>query len=689
MSGFKRIINVTPLTRVKLKGPQSFTYLVPLNLQGLLRPGQLIEIPFGKKTILGVTSSVEMHRLPSEIKGLKEIKSLTDAGIVFSEQNLRLAQWISKYYVVCLGLVLKSMLPKFSVRSKEPALSGYEKFNPDFVLTEQQRIAVTQIGNYLERPSVFLLKGITGSGKTEVYMQIIKRLIERGKQIIILVPEISLTVQAIERYARRFGIEKIALFHSRMKESEKLWTWQHIKNQNKQIIIGPRSAIFSPVQDLGLIVLDEEHDASFKQFDQNPKYHARDVAQKLSEIWQCPLVLGDATASMETYYKALNHEYTLLELPFRIKADVGLPRVQVVDMKREPPGKNGIVILSEYLKLALLDALKTGKQIILFLNRRGSSTVVICKDCGQNPLCADCATSLVWHTSSPPSPLPGRERDIGREVGGFLLCHHCGRRYDLPATCQNCRGAKFIFWGVGTQMVEEYLNKFLEKNLGKTNLPKVQRMDRDSTEKDGEQQRIYEEWSKGKIKILIGTQIVSKGWDVAKVGLVGIISADTILHLPDFRANERTFQLLTQVAGRAGRGSDVGLAILQTNHPDNYAIENARTHNYEKFYEKEIGFRQEYYYPPFTKLVKLTTSHIISEKALEKMRSVFRQLDASRELAVQIFGPVPAYIFKLRKKYRYHLFLKFSKTLDEESIFNYLKKIPDDVNIDVDPESLL
>ncbi|MDP3740704.1 MAG: DEAD/DEAH box helicase family protein, partial [bacterium] len=333
MSGFKRIVNIIPLTRVALSSPQIFTYLVPLQLQDQLRLGQLAHVPFGKKrTVLGLVSSVEMHRLPSEIKGLKEIKAMLESEPVLTHQGLALAKYLSEYYILPLGIMIKAMLPKFTVKAKSPDLVGYEKFNPDFVLNEHQRAASTQIINSLDKASTFLVKGVTGSGKTEVYMQVIQRLLDRGKQIIILVPEISLTVQAIERFARRFGIEKIALFHSRLKDAEKLWMWHQIRNQSKQIIIGPRSAIFSPVQNLGLIILDEEHDPSFKQYDQNPKYHARDVAEKLSELWQCPLVLGDATPSLETYLRTLTGKVKLLELPYRIKADVGMPRVQIIDL---------------------------------------------------------------------------------------------------------------------------------------------------------------------------------------------------------------------------------------------------------------------------------------------------------------------------------------------------------------------
>ncbi|MDP3741006.1 MAG: primosomal protein N', partial [bacterium] len=332
----------------------------------------------------------------------------------------------------------------------------------------------------------------------------------------------------------------------------------------------------------------------------------------------------------------------------------------------------------EYLKLAILDALKAGRQIILFLNRRGSSTVVMCKDCAFVPTCKDCAVSLVWHSKS-------RNVEMSQ---GFLLCHHCGKKYDMPSVCPSCASTEFSFWGVGTQLLEDSLVQFLKENFARDKLPEVARMDQDSMEKTGEHERIYKEWSGGKIKILIGTQIVSKGWDAHNVGLVGIISADTILHLPDFRSNERTFQVLTQVAGRAGRGTSSGLVILQTYHPDNYAIENARTHNFEKFYQKEIEQRGKYNYPPFCTLVKLTSAHANEQKAEEQIRSAFRHIAAKRNMLVEILGPVPAFISRVRKKYRYHLYLKIPKGQDV-GIFELLKDLPSYIDIDVDPESLL
>lgn len=670
MSDFKHIVNVVPMTRTGRGSSQIFTYLVPLKLQDQIRPGQLVKVPFGQRLILGITTTAEMHRLPSEIKGLKSLETLVDATPVLSDKLLALAEWMASYYVCSLGLVVKAMLPPMIQKPREPDLVGYEKFNPDFILTEAQRQALNQISGSLGSTATFLLHGVTGSGKTEIYMQVMERMVGSGKQIIMLVPEISLTDMAIERFAKRFGIERIALLHSRLRNSERYWMWQKIREGERQIIIGPRSAIFAPARDLGLIILDEEHDPSFKQYDQNPKYHTRTVAKKLSELWQCPLILGDATPSVETFHEAAASRTVFLRLPHRIKADVGLPKVHVIDMRQELKAGNSS-IFSEFLKLSVLDSLKAQRQIILFLNRRGAASFVMCRDCGYVVLCPDCSAPLVYHL-----------------FGQKLLCHHCGKSQPIPDLCPRCGGARIKYFGLGTQTVEEELIKFLKKNLRKEPIPQIERMDRDTVAAYGIGSKIYEDWVSGKTQILIGTQMIGKGWDVHRVGLVGVISADTTLHLPDYRANERTFQLLTQVAGRAGRGTEPGSVILQTHHPENFAVQAAKLHDYGKFYETEIKERQKYRYPPFSQIVKLTIRHKYHERALEKAQTASRTLLQNRPDKVEIIGPVPAFIEKLRGRFQYQVILKLP--IDGSiNAYDLLKGLPSEVDIDVDPESLL
>lgn len=670
MSSLKRVINVIPLTRVNLSGTQIFTYLVPSRLYDQLRPGHLVAVPFGARTILGIASSFERHRVVRETRGLKEIEQLVSGEPALSERMLALANWVADYYVGSLGLVIKAMLPKFVKKPKPPELIGYEKFNPDFILTEHQRLAVSAITNSLGHSELFLLHGVTGSGKTEVYFQIIARVLESGKQAIVLVPEISLTVSAVEKFARRFGLENIALVHSQLKASERFFMWQKIKAGSKKIIIGPRSAIFVPVQSLGLIIIDEEHDASFKQFDQNPKYDARVVAKRLSQLWSCPLIFGDATPSVEAYSEALSSELTLLTLPFRIKADAELPKVQIVNMKDEIRSGN-FSIFSQYLKYAILNAIKQKKQIILYLNRRGSATFVMCRDCGFVARCPNCATNLVWHKATKK-----------------FLCHRCGKESILPTLCPNCQGTRIKHFGLGTQSLEEETLKLLRDAYGKSVLPKVARMDSDTTQAPGSHDQIYQDWSQGKTDILVGTQILARGWDIGRVGLVGIISADNNLYLPDFRSNERTFQMLTQVAGRTGRGAAPGLVILQTYHPENYAIAAVRTHNYQEFFKTEIREREKFGYPPFVRIVKLTSSHKNADRAENTANLAIAALREIKQIGVEILGPAPAFIPKVRGKYQFQIFLKIDPDR-KINLYDYLRNLPPDLDIDVDPESLL
>lgn len=668
MAEFKRVVNVIPLTRVATAGPQVFSYIVPLELEGLVRTGQLVRIPFGPRQISGLVNTPEMPRLAGEVKKYKSIESLGSPQAVIGQKSLALANWLSEYYAAPLGLVVKAMLPALAKKSQESVLEKFSKHNPDYVLTEHQRLAVTQISGSLGKSDVFVVHGVTGSGKTEVYMQVIKRVVERGKQVIMLVPEISLTPQAIERFSERFGAQMIAVLHSRLKSSEKVWMLERIRSREKLIIIGPRSAIFAPVQDLGLVVVDEEHDLSYKQFDQQPKYHARTVAKKLCQLWECPLVLGDATPSVETFYETAARRAKLLPLPYRIRADAGMPQIKVVNMRREAAAGNKS-LFSEQLKFHIIETLRARKQIILFLNRRGNASFVLCRDCGYALSCTRCSVSLVWHSSS-----------------RKLMCHHCGKVYRMPEKCPACQGVNLINLGIGTQAVEEELNKFLKKEYPET--VSIERMDRDTTTDASAHETIYKQWKNGDIKILIGTQMITKGWDIAAVGLVGIVSADSALNLPDFRTNERVFQILVQVAGRTGRGKDPGLVILQSYNPENPAIQAARHHDYQAFYTAEIKARREFSYPPFTKLVKLRISHKEQKTAEANAVKTRTLLEGIPAFPGEILGPIPAFIFKLRGNYQYQIFLKIPNERPV-NLYELLKDLPSFVDIDVDPESLL
>lgn len=668
---FKRIVNVIPLVRVSLTGTQIFSYTVPLKLEGQIRQGMLLAVPFGGRKIDGLSSSGEMPRLASEVKNFRAILDIRSKTVLLDDKGFVLANWLSEYYTSPLGVVMKAMLPKPAKKTSAPpaAADTQKKSNPDFVLTEHQRQAVTQISTALGTNKAFLLHGITGSGKTEVYMQVIDRVLEQGGQALVLVPEISLTPQAVERFSQRFSAAKIAFLHSRLKLSEKAWMRSRIRAGEARVIIGPRSAVFAPFQKLGIIVIDEEHDSSYKQYDQNPKYHARTVAKKLSEIWNCPLVAGDATPSVESFYEAESGKVALLELPHRIKADVGLPTIKIVDMRKEDTSR-GIPIFSEYLKYEILLNLQNNKQIILFLNRRGSANSIVCTDCGQALICQHCSVSLVWHNGQ-----------------GKLLCHHCGRSYPQPIVCPHCESINLRHFGFGTQAVEDELKTFLHEEF-KAEMPEIRRMDRDTTTAPDGHSKLYRDFASGKTRILIGTKMITKGWDISTVGLVGIVSADTALHLPDFRTNEKVLQMLVQVAGRAGRGKEAGMVVLQTLSPDNAAIAAARLHDYKSFYKKEIEERRQYSYPPFSKLVKLRFADANPKKAQKKADDARRLLEQKNDFPVEILGPLPAFISRLRGKYQYYIFLKVPAGRNRE-LYDYLKTLPASADIDVDPESLL
>jgi primosomal protein N' (replication factor Y) len=500
-------------------------------------------------------------------------------------------------------------------------LSGVDVPKP----TEEQESAMRFISEAVTRriPEVFLLHGVTGSGKTEVYMRAIGRALECGRSAIMLVPEISLTPQIVGRFRARFG-DMISVFHSRLSEGERISEWRRMKRGEAKIAIGARSAIFAPFDDIGIIVLDEEHESSYKQ-QEDPKYHARDVAEVRAINHRCPLVLGSATPSIESYHKALSGEYILLKLSSRVDGK-RLPRVEVIDMREEiSSGNRGI--FSRRLKDAIADRLSKGEQVILFLNRRGFASFVLCRECGHVIKCKDCSISLTYHFEDK-----------------TLRCHYCGWKMRAPSVCPNCKGYKIRLFGIGTEKVEEELNSLFPdlRSL---------RMDSDTTARKFSHDRILASFAKGDAEVLIGTQMITKGLDFPDVTLVGVISADITLNLPDFRASERTFQLLTQVAGRAGRGGREGEVIIQTYNPEHYSIRRAVDHDYEGFFQEEVGMRRELGYPPFSHLVNVLIRGD-DEAQVERSAELFAEaiMDAIREtgLEIRVAGPCQAPIYRIK-----------------------------------------
>lgn len=513
-------------------------------------------------------------------------------------------------------------------------------------LTEEQTKVYRTIVDMMEKGTAaqVLLQGVTGSGKTEVYLQSIAACAAKGQQAIVLVPEISLTPQMVERFKRRFG-DAVAVLHSRLSQGERFDEWKRIRRGEVSIVVGARSAIFAPFEHIGLIVIDEEHELSYKQEEQ-PKYHAREAAWKRAQHHGAVLLLGSATPSFETRFAASQSRIHYLTLDRRVNQRA-LPRVEVVDM-REELNEGNRSMFSRPLQRLITDRLEKREQIILFLNRRGHSTFILCRNCGYVARCPECDVSLTYHNA--------RQFEL-------LRCHYCGHSEPSVTRCPACDSPYIRTFGTGTQRVEEELHKVFPT-------ARVIRMDVDTTGTKGSHERLLHQFRDGHADILLGTQMIAKGLDFPRVSLVGVITADTSLNLPDFRAAERTFQLLTQVAGRAGRHEIEGKVLIQTYHPEHYAIQYATSQDYERFYREEIAIRQTLANPPYYETALFTMQHTDQGKAEGLMLALEKRLraelrDSSR---VEVLSSCPAPLAKLQGKYRYHLTVKFEEFAEVQPV---------------------
>ncbi|KPL11182.1 hypothetical protein AMJ85_04300 [candidate division BRC1 bacterium SM23_51] len=525
----------------------------------------------------------------------------------------------------------------------------------------------------------FLLHGVTGSGKTEVYLQAIARVLERGCQAVVLVPEIALTPQTVERFRRRFA-DRVGVYHSRLSLGQKYDLWRRIKAGEVQIVIGARSAVFTPFERLGLIVIDEEHETTYKQAE-SPRYHARDVALVRAQRLGIPVVLGSATPSLESYFNAQRGKFTLLELPERIES-LPLPEVSLIDMAdeaRDRPSGPAAGLLSRNLERAIRERLDAGEQVILFLNRRGFSQYALCMRCRHMIRCTDCDVLLTYHKWD--------ER---------LRCHYCGAEQKVPATCPGCEKGKMSLVGIGTEKVEEAVATLFPG-------ARALRIDLDTI---GTRTAFIDAWQKissGQVDIILGTQMIAKGFHLERVTLVGVVSADLALFLPDFRSAERTFSLLTQVAGRAGRGERPGEVLVQTYMPQHYAIRWAQTHDYKSFYTKEIAFRQMIRFPPIARAVAVVVSAKDKEAARAQSRNLGAMIrrciraTAERDREMRILGPAPSPIARIRGRYRWRLLLRGRKpsvmhAALAEAIARFERLYPKprvQLIVDVDPQDML
>ncbi|MDQ0299080.1 primosomal protein N' (replication factor Y) [Salibacterium salarium] len=538
-------------------------------------------------------------------------------------------------------------------------------------LTTQQREVLDPIDAAVtdSNHEAFLLRGVTGSGKTEVYLRTIETVLEKGEEAIVLVPEISLTPQMVERFKERFG-SQVAVLHSALSSGEKYDEWRKVHRKEVKVAVGARSAIFAPFENLGVIIIDEEHEGSYKQED-HPRYHARQVALWRGNYHSCPILLGSATPSLESYARASRHVFTLLELPDRVNK-VAMPEVDVIDMRDELK-KGNRSAFSELLLEKMQDRIEKNEQIVLFLNRRGYSTFVICRNCGYTAACPHCEITLTYH-----------------HTGRNLKCHYCGYHEPMMNTCPECESEHIRFFGTGTQKVQEEITNLLPE-------ARVIRMDVDTTSRKGSHAKLLQSFRNGEADILLGTQMIAKGLDFPKITLVGVLAADTMLHLPDFRAPERTFQLLTQVSGRAGRDKLLGEVVVQTYTPDHYSIQHAKTHDFKSFSLEEMGQRKRGGYPPYYYITLVTVAHEDITKVIKTSDKIASYLKQTLSPETKILGPTVSPIARIKDRYRYQCMIKYKNEPElinklNEIHFHYQKEMANNhlsISIDMNPQMFM
>lgn len=666
-SKIKDIINVIDKEPVLNKEMLLLGKYMSDNLLASLSSCYQVMLPKALKAEVKSNIKIKYDRYLHRIKSIEEIDRYIDNCKYESQINLLcklkegdiLITKMSSSINTIIKYGFASIIYEECKRYKYDGISNYKRVN----LTDKQRLVSDTIISSFGKSDTFLLYGVTGSGKTEVYMDVIEKAINNGKSAIMLVPEIGLTPQIVGKFISRFG-NVISVLHSKLSDSERYDEYRKITNGESKIVIGTRSAIFVPFTNIGVIIIDEEHTSSYKQ-DNNPRYSAINVAEWRSKYHNCPLVLGSATPSLESFAKAGNHVYKLLTLTERAGGSV-LPNVNIVDMKEEV--KKGNFILSDMLKNKIGEVLDRGEQAIILLNRRGYSSTISCKECGYVYKCPNCDITYTYHKSS-----------------NNLKCHYCGYSMVLPNKCSICGSDNLKDYGLGTEKLEETLNSLYKA--------KIVRMDVDTTSKKGQHQKIIDDFGEYKYDILIGTQMIAKGLDFPLVTLVGVVSIDSSLTSPDYRASENTFQLLSQVSGRAGRSENKGEVIVQTFNPDHYAITLAKNHDYIDFYKEEMKIRKMLKYSPYyyMVLVSITSKdYELGFKEANKIGSYIRNNISSDSI---VLGPTMANMFKVNNIYHYQIIIKYRK---DDSLMKVLKFIIDmqvknnkiDVSIDFNPSRI-
>jgi primosomal protein N' (replication factor Y) (superfamily II helicase) len=734
------------LVNIKGLGVKTFSYLIPDEIKSEIKIGQAVLVPFGRQGLINAFIVGFSNYLPSDIKA-KKINKILNPNPLFSLDYLKTLEWVANYYCCDFVTVLNMAIPmklidknsktenvielsgkkdlgKLTKRQSEILSNlqntgkinlidfenkfkttratikkleklGYirileeevyrnplsifknEEKEPLFDLSKEQFEIYSAIKKQIKQnksPAIspLLLHGITASGKTEIYFKLIQDTINSGKNVLFLAPEIALASQLTKRLARKFPTDDIAIWHSSISDGERYDVWKRLYKNEIKILAGVRSAVFAPLDNIGLIIIDEEHESAYKQTSPNPRYDARLIARKLAEFHNCPLLLGSATPDIASYYRAKNSD-CLFELTKRFN-NAKVAETFVINMQNnfQQAYKN---VISIPLREAIKETLEKGEQVILLMNRRGFSTSTQCLSCGEVIECEKCAIPMIWHSSE-----------------NRLKCHYCGNTKPFPETCPKCESPLLKNTGTGTQKIEILINEMFPDAA-------IERVDSDVLSKKNEIIKILDRFQSGKIDILIGTQMIAKGLDNPNVTLVGVISADSSFNLPDFRATERGFQLLTQVAGRSGRGKSLGNVIFQTYNPDFYALNSAKAQNYNEFYETEIQAREEFDYPPFSQIIRLVISgenKFRAEKAAQeialRLNTVIDKQGVSEKLIIN--GPSTCIIEKLKNNFRFQILIKNKlETKGHDFISSFLTKItiPKDLKmtIDVDPIDIL
>lgn len=664
----KKDLNVSDLSR-PLRG---------LRDKGLVEEEYVLEEPQVRPKTVRVAALTEnalfLHDRIAELKKkapkqAQVLQTLAEAGGRL--ETAALVKACQTGAEVIRQLAEKGLLQTLEVPVRRKPAGGSGAQAPEVALTEEQQRALALIMQSLDSPDPrpVLLYGVTASGKTEVYLQAIAHVLSKGRRCIVLVPEIALTAQTIDIFRSRFG-DRVAVLHSGLATGERYDEWRRIQAGEVDIVVGARSAIFAPVHNLGLIIIDEEHENSYKQ-DTAPRYHARRVALWRAKFSRAGVVLGSATPAVETFYRAQRGEFLLATMPSRVEQRP-LARVEIVDMREEEKRGNRGPLSGRLLEL-MRGRLARGEQTILFLNRRGFSTFVLCRACGHTLRCPNCDVALVLHLET-----------------WQLQCHHCDLQRPAPDRCPNCDGPRIGYLGFGTERVAEWVQAALPT-------ARVLRLDRDTTTRKNAHAQILGQFRRHEADILVGTQMVAKGLDFPNVTLVGVIAADVALNLPEFRAGERTFQLLTQVSGRAGRGEKEGLVLIQTYSPEHYAITAAQQQDFEAFYRQEIAFREELSYPPFSTLANLVVSdedETEVQRRAERLANALRATFLAQKIGGSVLGPAPAPLSKLRGRYRWHILVKTpSPGRMQQVLSQTLASVPPEirqgVTVDVDPMNMM